>query len=187
MREPARTDRAGHDDAAFAGLYAGERQAVVAAARAVVGDQAVAHELAHDAFAVAYADWGRVRHLDRPGAWVRRVAIHLALKERRRRRTSVLGRPDEVPERPTPDSRGPRPPVDALVPQRVDLARALAELPPRQRTAVVLHHLHDLPVADVAEHLGCAPATVKVHLHRARRALRSRLEDAAGRVDRRPG
>lgn len=160
---------------------------MVAAARAVVGDPGRAHELAHDAFAVAYADWGRVRQLDRPGAWVRRVAIHLALKERRRLRTTVLGRPDEAPDGPTADRERPRPAMDVLVPQRVDLARALAELPQRQRAAVVLHHVHDLPVVDVAERLGCAPATVKVHLHRARRALRSRLEAAAGHAGRRPG
>ena len=48
-------------------------------------------------------------------------------------------------------------------------------LPERQAQAVALHYLEDLPVAEIAEILVCAPGTVKVHLHRGRRALAAAL------------
>jgi RNA polymerase sigma-70 factor, ECF subfamily len=52
---------------------------------------------------------------------------------------------------------------------------AVRGLPDRQAQAIALHYLEDRPVADIAEILGCAPATVKVHLHRGRRALADAL------------
>lgn len=60
----------------------------------------------------------------------------------------------------------------------VDLTRAVEALPARQRAAVVLHYFVDLPVADVAELLGCAPGTVKSQLHDARGALEAALGDS---------
>nr|WP_281379791.1 RNA polymerase sigma factor [Flexivirga oryzae] len=60
----------------------------------------------------------------------------------------------------------------------VDLLRAIDALPARQRAAVVLHYFVDLPLADVAELLGCAPGTVKSQLHDARGALEQALGDS---------
>ncbi|GAB3493997.1 SigE family RNA polymerase sigma factor [Flexivirga lutea] len=60
----------------------------------------------------------------------------------------------------------------------VDLTRAVAGLPARQRAAVVLHYFVDLPVADVAHLLDCAPGTVKSQLHDARAALELVLGDS---------
>jgi len=66
--------------------------------------------------------------------------------------------------------------LEALVP-------ALRELSPAQRAAVVLHYEADLPVRDVAEHMGTTVAAVKVHLFRGRRRLRELLsEEEAGRA-----
>jgi RNA polymerase sigma-70 factor, ECF subfamily len=61
--------------------------------------------------------------------------------------------------------------------RRVDLRRAIAALPDRQRTTVYLHYYLDLPVSEVAQVLGCAEGTVKSTLYDARRALARRLED----------
>jgi RNA polymerase sigma factor (sigma-70 family) len=63
-------------------------------------------------------------------------------------------------------------------PATTDLTRAVAALPARQRAAVVLHYFVDLPIADVAELLGCAPGTVKSQLHDARGALEAALGDS---------
>lgn len=54
-------------------------------------------------------------------------------------------------------------------------SRCQEALPKKQRAAVVLHYLEDLPVAAIADILECAPATAKVHLHRGRKALAERL------------
>ncbi len=56
---------------------------------------------------------------------------------------------------------------------------AVRALPARQAQAIALHYLEDRPVAEIAEILGCAPATVKVHLHRGRRALADTLAPVA--------
>jgi RNA polymerase sigma factor (sigma-70 family) len=62
-----------------------------------------------------------------------------------------------------------------------DLRRAIGGLPPRQRTAIVLHHFVDLPVAEVAELMTCSVGTVKSTLHDARKALASTLGESYAR------
>ena len=57
----------------------------------------------------------------------------------------------------------------------VDLRAALQKLTDRQRAAVALHYYLGVPVADVAEVLGCAPGTVKSTLSDARGRLRALL------------
>ena len=57
------------------------------------------------------------------------------------------------------------------------MREAITTLPPRQREAVVLRYLADLPLADVAEAMGCALGTVKATLHQALGSLRVELEE----------
>ena len=61
-------------------------------------------------------------------------------------------------------------------PDAVALIAALARLPGPQRTAVVLHHLVGLPVAEVAREIGVPEGTVKARLSRGRRALALHLD-----------
>lgn len=61
---------------------------------------------------------------------------------------------------------------------QVDLSRAVATLPPRQRLAVELFYVLDLPVAECAIVMGCTTGTVSSTLSDARRSLRSLLEVA---------
>ena len=58
---------------------------------------------------------------------------------------------------------------------RPELVAALMGLSPDQRAAVFLHHVADMPIREVARLTGSPVATVKVRLHRARRALRASL------------
>ena len=76
---------------------------------------------------------------------------------------------------------GPHPAVAAGVVEapnadRVDVERAVARLPRRQRQVITLHYLADLSVAEVAAVLGVSESSVKTHLGAARSALRARLE-----------
>ena len=59
----------------------------------------------------------------------------------------------------------------------ISLQRALRELPPNQRDAIVLHYLADLPVARVAEELDAQPGTVRVWLSRGRVRLGVLLDE----------
>jgi RNA polymerase sigma-70 factor (ECF subfamily) len=73
-------------------------------------------------------------------------------------------REQELEDRPVEDTRAD-----------VDLARALGRLTARQRTAVELHYYLGLPLADVAQVLGCSAGTVKSTLSDARAKLRGEL------------
>lgn len=145
-------------DADFEDLFHEEYPSLVRAVLPIVGDVGDAEAIVQEAFVTAMARWSRVRRYDRPGAWVRRVAIRDAVRHsaRRQRRWAAPS---------------PPPPMAEAITDRIDLDRALAQLPARQRAAVVLHHLLGWPTAEVAESLGCAEATVRVHLHRGRSAL----------------
>jgi RNA polymerase sigma-70 factor (ECF subfamily) len=59
----------------------------------------------------------------------------------------------------------------------LDVLRALATLPMKDRAAVVLHHLCDVPVAEVARTLGASPGATAVRLHRARARLAEVLRE----------
>ena len=118
------------------------------------------------AFARAATRWGRLRDYDAPEAWVRRVAFNLVLNEFRRTRRFVaalarIGPPAEVPALPEED---------------LDLIAGLGRLPVRHRQMLVLHHLADLPVEQVARELGIPVGTAKSRLRRAREALARELE-----------
>lgn len=144
-------------------MFRSEYTRVVAAVRWVAGDLPSAEEAAQEAFCRALARWPRVRHHERPGAWVQVTALRVAVRRRRRDANREQLRPAWSPPA-------------ALEPADVDLQRALAGLPDGQRAAVVLHHLLDLGVDEAAAVLGVSAGTVKTQLHRAR----TRLAEALG-------
>ena len=133
----------------------------------VTGDLHEAEEIVQEAFARASTRWGRLRDYDVPEAWVRRVAMNLAADRGRRlqRQARALLRT------------GPPPVVPAASVEALALAEALRTLPLRQRQAIVLHHLADLPVEEVAAILGARTGTVKSWLARGRHALAAKLAD----------
>jgi RNA polymerase sigma factor (sigma-70 family) len=77
--------------------------------------------------------------------WLVTIAHRKAIDVLRRRSRLVIG---DVPDRPAAESTMPERARD------LDLARALAQLPQRQRETVVLHHLGGLPYAEVAAAVG---------------------------------
>ena len=107
------------------------------------------------------------------------VAMNLARSRWRRRRLfDTLVRAGRV-ER-TPES------VPGISPDRVALVAALQRLPRATREALVLHHLADLPVAEVAAVTGASVGTVKSRLSRGRTALAELLDHRKGPARARP-
>ncbi len=138
---------------------------MVALAHAVTGSSVFAEDLAQEAFIRAERDWDRLGHYDKPGAWVRQVTIRLAISARRRMTSELraklrLGRPATI---------DPPPPAEER------LWAEVRRLPARQRAAVALFYVEDRPVAEIAELLGCAESTARVHLTRGRARLSGRL------------
>ncbi|WP_238005378.1 SigE family RNA polymerase sigma factor [Dactylosporangium sp. AC04546] len=155
------TDR----DAEFVEYYAVRAPALRRLAFGLCGDWHTADDLVQTTCIRLYRGWGRIR-AETIDAYARRALVNQFLSQRRRWRESVTADP--------PDTAHPTDDIDR-VPERMALHQALAMLGPRQRAAVVLRYLEDLPVADVATLLGVSEGTVKSQTARAVQALRAAL------------
>lgn len=74
----------------YAILFRREYPSILRMSYAIIGDRQAAQEVCQEAFARLYANWARVGGYERPGAWVRRVAIRLAVRQRSRPSTTAL-------------------------------------------------------------------------------------------------
>lgn len=160
------------DDQAFEEFFRTQVASVVATAFRITGDREVAEDIAQDAFYRAAARWRRLRRYDRPGAWVRRVAIRDAV--RASRKASRYDRTRSVAA--ASDSRSHRLWSGDHVPDD-DVWAAVRSLPGQQRAAVVLYYVEGVPTCEVAGLLGCSDATVRSHLRAARQRLAHLLGD----------
>jgi RNA polymerase sigma-70 factor (ECF subfamily) len=156
----------------FDDFYAAEFHRLTLQLYAYTADAGLAQDAVQEAFTRAWPRWETISRYDNPATWVRRVAMNVATSRWRRARAArahARHHREAVAEGPGPD--------------RVALARALATLPERQRRAIVLYHVADLSIAEIATQEGVAEGTVKAWLHRGRAALATQLTDA--REDRR--
>jgi RNA polymerase sigma factor (sigma-70 family) len=126
----------------------------------ILGDADLARDVAQDAFVRQCVSWARLSRHDKPGAWVRRVALRMAFRKRRKMAREVAI--DESQAEPDSDTDSVR---------RLDVRRAILQLSDQQRSAVVLHYYRDFPINEVAQIMGCKEPTAKVHLHNARKRL----------------
>lgn len=124
----------------------------------VCGDLTEAEEVVAEAFARAVQHERTFAGLDNPEAWLRTVAVNVSRSRYRRARMAATRAP--APANP--------PTLDH---ERLALMAALRRLPAVQREAIALHHLADLPVAEVAECTGVPIGTVKTRLSRGRATL----------------
>ena len=151
----------------FAQFYDATWARTLACTYAMTGDIGVAEELAQEAYTRAWSRWSQISRYDEPGAWVRQVATRLAVSRLRRSRAAKAWQHHtrHVSQVAPPDE------TSAL------LVAALRQLPEAQRRAIVLHHLADLPVDEVARLEKCPSGTVKARLSRGRAALGEILAD----------
>lgn len=151
----------------FDELYYASHRPVLRAVLMLVDDVETASDITAEAFTRALSRWDQISQLENPGGWVRHVAINLAIDHTRtaRRRTIALRHLMTGLRRSSPPPTG----------DSVDLVRALHRLSPVQRQAIVLHHLLDMSVADIAEHTKRPVGSVKTNLARGRAALAQTL------------
>lgn len=127
---------------------------LVRLAYVLTGQSAIAEEIVQDAFVDAHRACDRVRD---PFAYVRTAVVSRSRSWGRRHKL-------ERERRPQP------PDPDTLAAD--EMWDALATLPDRQRVAIVLRFYADLPHDQIADVLGCRPATVRTSVHRGLRSLR---------------
>lgn len=168
------TDRLGlAREQAFAEFVTAHRdRALRMAWRLVGGDGAAAEDVVQEAFVRAHRHLGRFREEAKLSTWFHRILVNEARRYRRWSwvRQRVAGEmPAEVRDERSPQAGDP-----AL---RARIAQAIGKLPHGQREAFVLVYLEELTLAEAADATGRAVGTIKSHLHRASRALRSELAD----------
>jgi len=156
------------DEAAFDEFYTASFRRVTGQVYALIGDLDEAQECVQEAFVRAWAHRRRLDRAEHPEAWVRVTAHRIAISRWRR---AVRGR--RSPDRAL-SGRTTVPEVD---PAHVALVEALRQLPDAQRQAIVLHHIADLPVHQVASEVGAPEGTVKARLSRGRATLATLLAD----------
>jgi RNA polymerase sigma-70 factor (sigma-E family) len=139
----------------------------------LVADLSEAEDLVQETFMRVAGRWRRVSRMEHPVAYARRILVNLATdgaRRRSRRREELAGEPER--ER-SDDGHGWS--VRAV---REELVQALATLPARQRSVLVLRYFLDLPEAEVARTLGCSLGSVKSSAARGLSRLEQRLQSA---------
>lgn len=140
----------------FTSWYVESHDRLYTVLRLVTGDDEVASEAVDEAFTRALEKWARVSAMENPNGWTYKVALNYARRSTRRR-----GWPSSAPS--TASS------TDDYA--DLDLWRAVARLPHRQRTAMTLRYVADLRERDIAGAMGVRPGTVARLLHDARKSL----------------
>ena len=151
------------DNLDFAAWYEAEHPRVLGVLCALSGELDTARDATDEAFVRALARWPRVRKMASPGGWTYRVALNeLRRLLRGRRRDAAVGLT-------------PTPAVPATDPELWDLVR---RLPERQRVAIVLRYVADLPEQAVAEVMGIRRSTAASTLTQARQRLAAWMQAA---------
>jgi DNA-directed RNA polymerase specialized sigma24 family protein len=147
---------------------------LIAALLAFSGSVEVAADATDEACTRAMGAWGRVSAMESPDAWVYRVAVNCAKRRLRRQafERAVLAR--RRPAEPLPGPAG-------------EIWQAVGQLSERQRTAVVLRYVVDLPEAEIAQVMGVTRGTVASTLADARRRLGEALADESEELSSGPG
>jgi RNA polymerase sigma factor (sigma-70 family) len=154
------------DDVELAEFCQNEHPRLVGILTLYTGDRYEAEELAQETLVRVVSHWRKVSGLDAPTAWTHRVALNLANSSIRRAivRRRAMARLEA--RRGDPDVPG------GDTPTAIAVRQAVASLPERQRTALVLRYYADLPVSEVSRIMRCKEGTVSALVHQAIKGLR---------------
>jgi RNA polymerase sigma-70 factor (ECF subfamily) len=160
----------------FDEFYARSASRIVGQVYALIGDLVEAQDVVQDAFVLAWRRRDELSSDSHPEAWVRIVAYRLAVNRWHRARRGITAWLRH----------GPAANVAAPDIEHTAIVAALRRIPEEQRRAIVLHHLCDLSVNQVAEETGVSAGTVKARLSRGRAALKEHLKEQRMKTDNDP-
>ncbi|HEX2999669.1 MAG TPA: sigma-70 family RNA polymerase sigma factor [Armatimonadota bacterium] len=148
----------------------------------LLGSTVEAEDVTQEAFVKAYQALGSLREGQAFLAWLYRIAINLARNHTRSRHglwqslDEPVTRGEDARERQYEDTSAIDPEAEAEGHEMQAVVRnALAQLSPAHREVIVLHHLQDVPVEEIARIVGCSEGTVKSRLARGREVLKRKL------------
>lgn len=130
----------------------------------IVGNVPDAQDLTQEALVKALSRHGQLKDDRKAAQWLNRIAVNTALDFVRRRKRVTFEELDEVPARA---AEGPEQEVLRRE-TRSWLEDGLQLLSERERTALLLRDVEDMPAAEVAQAMGCSTATVRSHIANAR-------------------
>ena len=173
--------RAG-DAEAFDSLVATRVDRCYRLAWTILGNAEDAADATQEGFVAAWRELPRLRDLAAFDGWLNRIVANAARMSRRHRirLREVSVERDEAGETPygSAAGRGGMSESDRVVSNDA-IARAFDRLRPAERLILVLHHVDERPVAEIARSLGIPVGTAKWRLHAARAALERALEAEA--------
>jgi RNA polymerase sigma-70 factor, ECF subfamily len=154
---------------------------IFALAYRTLGREEDARDVVQEAFLRAYRGLRGFKGEAKFSSWLYRITLNLCRDWiRRERRAPVVQTPEGVDAVDLADAQAtPSESVEDLVARRElsrAVARALAELPEEQRTAILLKEYHGLTFQEIADQLNCPLSTVKTRLYQGLSVLRRRLE-----------
>lgn len=170
VRDEDLVERAAAGDVdAFEALVATRINRAFRTASAILGSEADAHDVVQEAFVATWRHLPKLRDHTRFDAWLNKMIVNRCRDSlRQRKRSREVGLEGAV-DLHSEDATGPAADMAAL-------SGAFDQLPVEQRHLLVMHHLHRVPVAELARKLGIPEGTTKWRLHAARAALTRALE-----------
>jgi RNA polymerase sigma-70 factor (ECF subfamily) len=142
----------------------------------IVGNVADAQDLTQEAFIKALQRQDQLKDLAKAAHWLSRIASNTAIDFLRRSGRVSFSELEEMPEPVAVSSQDSPEQVLLRAERRAYLESGLDILTDRERTALLLRDVEDMPAEQVAEHLSCSKATVRSHIANARVKLRRHFE-----------
>jgi RNA polymerase sigma-70 factor (ECF subfamily) len=158
-------------EADFERLYRNTYRRILGTLITLLGDRTAAEDCTQDTFERAFKNWKSWRPDAPVEAWLHRIAINVAVSDRRHERLHEVGEMIKRLGRPA------SPPDPAKFAESSDLVSALRKLPTKQAAALVLRHYHGYTNREIAAALGVPEPTVASRLAAARRQLQATLGD----------
>ena len=162
------------DLGAFEEIYRAHSRRIYGVLVRMLGNQTDAEDMLQDVFLAAHRKLESFRGESALGTWLYRLAVNLCLDYLRSRTGRAIQMTDVIADEPSlPDAASHR--LAERTVTKMDLERALAQLPEGCRAAFVLHDVQGLEHREVGEVLGIAEGTSKSQVHKARLRLRTLL------------
>jgi RNA polymerase sigma-70 factor, ECF subfamily len=169
------------DAGAFERLYQLHNRRVYSLCLRMVSNTAEAEDLTQEAFLQLFRKIATFRGESAFSTWLHRLAVNVVLMKLRRKsgtETSLeqVTEPDEESGSPRRDFGGPDIRLSGSI-DRVNLQRAVDQLPPGYKAVFVLHDVQGYEHNEIAEIMGCSIGNSKSQLHKARMRLRGLLHE----------
>lgn len=159
----------------FEAYVAESRSTLVRFATVVTDDAHLAQDIVQEVLVRTQRKWHLIESMTYPEAYVRRMIVNEARSGWRRTK--------RVEPRSDIDTGASAADHSLTYERRDELRRRLLQLPPKQRAAIVMRYLEDLPDVEIAATLNCTVSTVRVHVHRALARMRVDAADDPSRAD----